>query len=73
MGEPYKNVNKIKSGCGLTRTVEFPSVLPKRFDVFKGSERFARGIGEMLRMPTPPESTEVEIGSSATFANELPI
>lgn len=74
MGVPYKNVNKIKRGCELTRTVEFPSVLPKSFDVSKGSERFARGIGEMLRKPTPPpESTDVEIGSSYAFANELPI
>ena len=56
----------------LTRTVELPMVLPRRLDVFKGRERFALGIGEMLRMPTPPERTEVELGSKVAFENELP-
>lgn len=66
-------MNQIKRDCELTRTVELPSVLPKRFDVFKGSERLARGMGDMLRMPTPPESIDVEIGSNCAFAKELPI
>lgn len=66
-------MNQIKRGCSLTRTVELPRVLPRRFDVFKGNDRLARGIGDMLRMPTPPESTDVEIGSKVAFANELPI
>lgn len=52
--------------------MELPRVLPSKFDVFKGRERFARGMGEMLLMPTPPESTEVEMGSSVAFAKELP-
>jgi hypothetical protein len=51
-----------------------PRVLPRRLEVFKGSERLALGIGEILRIPTPPpERTDVEIGSKVAFANELPI
>jgi hypothetical protein len=50
-----------------------PRVLPRRLEVFKGSERLALGIGEILRIPTPPpERTDVEIGSKVAFANELP-
>ena len=56
-----------------TRTVELPRVLPSKFDVFNGSDKLARGMGEMLRMPTPPPvRTDVEMGSKLAFAKELP-